>query len=483
MRSALSGALAVLAGLGLMAAESASAAPVPRIAAGASPAQIAQTVAVFRRDLGPLNPDTGGAGALPGRREVTWDEVPDAATDPARLPADFFSATVPRGLTVASPSGGPRVSMDGDAPPDADADVLRFADRDPAYATAFQPFSGERIFAPLGTTSTQFTFTAPGTARPAHVQGLGLVFTDVDAPGTTVTYFTPDGDRLGGFQVPASAGSGSLGFVGVSFNAGERVGRVRVTSGTAPLGAAEAVDQDVVAMDDVIYGEPVPTPAPPVVQFSVARHDVSERIGTVRLQVDRTGDLDRTTRLRFVTHDGGAVGGADYVAGGGQVLFRRGEASTIVTVPLMRDTVAEGEEAFSVELVPASGGVLGERSSAAVVIAADQGSSVRTGPAVRLRVRRAARLPRILRKGLRLSLTADREAFAEIRLFRGAKRIATRTVKLEAGHRRKVRYRLSRRARRAIRRVQGNLTIGALVVDAANGARTSATRKVLLKLR
>src|SRR4051794_13321878 len=119
-RSALSGSLAVLAGLGLIAAQSASGAAVTRIAAGASPVQIAQTVAVFRRDLGPLNPDTGGSGALPGRREVTWDEVPDAVADPVRLPADFFSATVPRGLTVASPGGGPRVSMDADAPPDAD---------------------------------------------------------------------------------------------------------------------------------------------------------------------------------------------------------------------------------------------------------------------------------------------------------------------------------------------------------------------------
>ena len=56
--------------------------------------------------------------------------------------------------------------------------------------------------------------------------------------------------------------SQSLSFLGVSFNAGERVGRVRITSGNAALGAAvnDGGATDLVVMDDFIYSEPVPEP-------------------------------------------------------------------------------------------------------------------------------------------------------------------------------------------------------------------------------
>ena len=68
------------------------------------------------------------------------------------------------------------------------------------------------------------------------------------------------------FNVPiGTVADGSLSFLGVSFNAGEQVGRVRITSGNAALGAAINDNPgggiDVVAMDDFIYSEPVPEPS------------------------------------------------------------------------------------------------------------------------------------------------------------------------------------------------------------------------------
>ena len=50
------------------------------------------------------------------------------------------------------------------------------------------------------------------------------------------------------------------------FNAGEQIGRVRITSGNAALGPTESPNVDLVVMDDFIYGEPrtlaaVPEPA------------------------------------------------------------------------------------------------------------------------------------------------------------------------------------------------------------------------------
>jgi hypothetical protein len=49
-----------------------------------------------------------------------------------------------------------------------------------------------------------------------------------------------------------------MSFLGVSFNAGEKVARVRITSGNTAPGPSDdpASNVDVVAMDDFIYGEP-----------------------------------------------------------------------------------------------------------------------------------------------------------------------------------------------------------------------------------
>jgi hypothetical protein len=58
----------------------------------------------------------------------------------------------------------------------------------------------------------------------------------------------------------------TLSFLGLVANAGERIARVRITTGTAALGPNDNPAQgvDMVVMDDFIYAEPVATvPAPP----------------------------------------------------------------------------------------------------------------------------------------------------------------------------------------------------------------------------
>ncbi|MDQ2871037.1 MAG: hypothetical protein M3S32_09860, partial [Acidobacteriota bacterium] len=102
-------------------------------------------------------------------------------------------------------------------------------------------------------------FFLPGTANPAVVSGFGAVFTDVDsATSTSLQFYDQSGASLGIFAVPALApGSQNLSFLGVSFNGGERVSRVRIRSGDVALGPNDNfAGGDVVVMDDFIYGEP-----------------------------------------------------------------------------------------------------------------------------------------------------------------------------------------------------------------------------------
>ncbi len=61
-----------------------------REATGATPAAIQATVDAFRADLG-ANNGTGGTFTS-GRREVSWDDVPDVAAAPNPLPVNFYNA-------------------------------------------------------------------------------------------------------------------------------------------------------------------------------------------------------------------------------------------------------------------------------------------------------------------------------------------------------------------------------------------------------
>ncbi|MGI9165918.1 MAG: PEP-CTERM sorting domain-containing protein [Pyrinomonadaceae bacterium] len=105
------------------------------------------------------------------------------------------------------------------------------------------------------------SFFVPGSATPAFVSGFGSVFTDVDLVGvTSIQFFDTNNVSLGTFNVaPFNNG---LSFLGVFFNAGERVGRVRITSGNTALGPNDSTGTDVVVMDDFIYSEPANVPEP-----------------------------------------------------------------------------------------------------------------------------------------------------------------------------------------------------------------------------
>ena len=95
------------------------------------------------------------------------------------------------------------------------------------------------------------------------------MFTDVDlGDSSRIEFFSILGALLGSFDVPTgTTADGSLSFLGVLFDAGERIGRVRITSGNTALGPTDNPSGgiDVVVMDDLLYAEPqrvVPEPAP-----------------------------------------------------------------------------------------------------------------------------------------------------------------------------------------------------------------------------
>jgi hypothetical protein len=229
------------------------AAPVVFESSGAEPADIQASVDAFRAFLGPLNPNV--AGSFPsGRREINWDGVPDAFSAPNNLPANFFNANSPRGAVFFTPGSGFQVSADSSNPTNT---PILFGNLHPVFSQLFSVFSPQRLFTALDSTIVETFFVVPGSAAGATVNGFGAVFTDVnDAHSTKIEFLDAAGRVLLTRNVlPGTTPRGSLSFLGVGFDAGERVFAVRITSGNRSL---RVPSRDVVVMDDFIYGEPQP---------------------------------------------------------------------------------------------------------------------------------------------------------------------------------------------------------------------------------
>jgi len=233
-------------------------------AAGPDATSIQGAVDAFRASLGNNNGNNSGP-LQKGRREINWDGVqPDLLEAAAPVnPFVVFLNTGGRqyktpglGLSQAPPSGGTQGGL-----------AALFGN--PNYAKIFRAFSLSRLFTPVGSNITEASFSIPGTngTAPAAVRGFGAVFTDVDKPdgtgvagaaqkgSTHIDYFDKNGKLLFTSFVPAAPGDGGLSFFGIKFD-DARIASVRITAGNVAPGPNDDQQNDIVMMDDFIYGEP-----------------------------------------------------------------------------------------------------------------------------------------------------------------------------------------------------------------------------------
>lgn len=202
----------------------------------------------YRKLVGETN-NADGPAQPGGRREINWDGVPDDKAAPAFLSPEAFKA---RGAKLTTPGKGVQVSARPGNPANT---APRFGHINPSYAKIFKPFSGERLFSPVGSNIVDLTFTVPGTDKPAAVRGFGAVYVDVDKPHTSFKYFDAKGKSLGRYKVPLQ--NEGFSFLGVVFDK-PVVARVRIEYGSVALGPDDGPKNDVSVMDDFIFGEPQP---------------------------------------------------------------------------------------------------------------------------------------------------------------------------------------------------------------------------------
>jgi hypothetical protein len=237
--------------------------PVVFQAAGPTVASIQGSVTAYRDALGGLNNGIPPEPLTSGRREIGWDGGGAISTTVSVNPLTDFQSS--RGALFTTPDGRGFVQ--------ATPEGLVSQFNNPTYSAIFTAFSPKRLFSAIDGEITDVTFFVPvapgGINIPATVTGFGAVFTDVDLPdgsgpgekhgnrksSTLIEYYGAYGELLFSSFVPASPGDGSLSFLGIKFH-DARIARVRITSGNVAPGPDDGGKQDVVMMDDFIYGEP-----------------------------------------------------------------------------------------------------------------------------------------------------------------------------------------------------------------------------------
>ena len=114
------------------------------------------------------------------------------------------------------------------------------------------------------------------------------------------------------------------------------------------------------------------TPSPGTIELSEASYQVHQNVGVVTIGVARTGGTTGPVAIHYATSSGTAAPGVDYIDTAGDLNFIDGQLSDTFTIPILDDTLAEGDETFTITLSePTGGAVLGSRSAAIVTIDID----------------------------------------------------------------------------------------------------------------
>jgi hypothetical protein len=119
------------------------------------------------------------------------------------------------------------------------------------------------------------------------------------------------------------------------------------------------------------------------VQFSAAGYTVGEAAGMATVTVTRTGgSLGGPVTVDYATSDGTATAGSDYGEMHGTLTFNAGETTKTFQVPVINDSVHEGDETVALTLSNPGGGTsLGTRASALLTIVDDDPAPAVAPPA------------------------------------------------------------------------------------------------------
>ena len=119
-----------------------------------------------------------------------------------------------------------------------------------------------------------------------------------------------------------------------------------------------------------------------VLQLSSPTYTVSEQGQAATITVSRVGGTLGTVSVSFNASNGSAMSGYDFTATNGVLTFNNGQATRTFTIPVLDDSLIEGDETVSVQLSAPSGTTLGDPATAALLIQDDDFPQLSIQPSV-----------------------------------------------------------------------------------------------------
>jgi hypothetical protein len=214
--------------------------------------------------------------------------------------------------------------------------------------------------------------------------------------------------------------------------------------------------------------------AGPTLQFGAP--SVPAKEGTsATLVVTRVGSATQPVSVDYTTAPGSASE-SDYTPSSGTLSWAAGDgAAKTISIPVIDDTTAEGEESFGVSVLnPGGGATLGSPASATVTIPASDKPTVKLAGTAKKQKLRSVR-----RKGVAIVATVNRTCKLDASVRKGKRRIGHKTRSLTKGkHRLKVKI-AKKRDRKGLRAGQ-KLKVSA---TCANVAGKSKAAKLTVRLK
>ena len=102
---------------------------------------------------------------------------------------------------------------------------------------------------------------------------------------------------------------------------------------------------------------------------------VSEAAGVAQVDVTLLGSSNQTITVDYQTANGSATAGSDYTSGSGTLTFNPGDTVKSFNIPIINDTVLEGDETFTVAFSNAAGASLATSSITVTIEDNDSGPS------------------------------------------------------------------------------------------------------------
>ncbi|NEQ50914.1 MAG: DUF4347 domain-containing protein [Leptolyngbya sp. SIO3F4] len=124
----------------------------------------------------------------------------------------------------------------------------------------------------------------------------------------------------------------------------------------------------------LLLGDAPSTPTPPAAgqfAFSATEYTVDEQTSSIQVRVDRLGGTDGVVSVDYATVDGTTTQLEDYIPVIGKLTFGDGQASMLITIPIIQDPYAESDETFNIRLSNPTGGATIETGETTITIVDD----------------------------------------------------------------------------------------------------------------